>query len=58
MEVKCIYTHEDSIMKPTKHCLRKERKERVNGNITEGVNLFKLHCTHVWNYHDEILSYY
>jgi hypothetical protein len=24
-----------------------------NGNIKEEVNLFKVHCRHVWNYHNE-----
>jgi hypothetical protein len=30
---------------------------RGNGNIMEGMSMFKLHSTHVWNYHKEILSY-
>jgi hypothetical protein len=33
MEVHCIYTHEDSIMKSTKHCLKgggeREREIRI-----------------------------
>jgi hypothetical protein len=29
-----------------------------NENIMEGVNLFKVHSTHVWNYHNKIPSYY
>jgi hypothetical protein len=28
MEVGCIYTYEDSIMDPTKHCLRKGRRRK------------------------------
>jgi hypothetical protein len=31
--------------------------ERRNGNM-EGVNPFKVHCMHAWNYHNEIPSYY
>jgi hypothetical protein len=38
-------THEDSIMKPTKHCLKEgAKRERKNGNIMEGVSLFKELC--------------
>jgi hypothetical protein len=33
---------------------KKEREWEYNG----GVNLFKVHCTHLWNYHNETLSYY
>jgi ribosomal protein S6E (S10) len=30
--------------------IKGERKrEEVYGNIIEGVNLFKVHCTHLWN---------
>jgi hypothetical protein len=29
------------------------RGEGRNGNIMEGVNLSKLYCMHVWNYHKE-----
>jgi hypothetical protein len=28
MEVCCIYTYEDSIMKPTKHCVREEGRKK------------------------------
>jgi hypothetical protein len=35
-------------MKP---CLKKEGGG--NGTVMEGVNLFKVHCTHGWNYHNE-----
>jgi hypothetical protein len=34
------------------------KKDRRTGNIREGVNLFKVHCTYIWNCHNEILSYY
>jgi hypothetical protein len=40
-----IYTYENSIMKPTKHCLKKREEEEENGNIMERVNLFKVHST-------------
>jgi hypothetical protein len=29
-----------------------------HGNIMERVNLFKVHCTHLWNYKNEISSNY
>jgi hypothetical protein len=45
-----IHTHEDNKMKPTKHCGVKE--------YIEEVNLFKVHCMHLWNYHNETLLYY
>jgi hypothetical protein len=38
-------------MKATRHSLKKRER---NGNIMEGVNLFKVHCMHVWNYPNEI----
>jgi hypothetical protein len=44
MKVFCMYTYEDSMVKPVKHCLKEEGRGRGNGNITKGVNLFKLHC--------------
>jgi hypothetical protein len=34
------------------------KRERGNGNIMERVNLFEVHCMHVWNYHNEIPSNY
>jgi hypothetical protein len=43
MEVCYIYTYEDRIMKPTKHCL-KTRSGGGNGNIMQRVNLFKVYC--------------
>jgi hypothetical protein len=48
MEVRFIYTYEDSIMKHTKHCL-KEGEETGDENISEGVNLLKILHTHVLN---------
>jgi hypothetical protein len=27
-------------------------------NIMEGVNMFKAHCPHVWNYQNEIPAYH
>jgi hypothetical protein len=52
IEVCYIYTHEHSIA-TNKHCLKKG-----DGNIMEGVTLLKVHCIHVWNYHNEIPSCY
>jgi hypothetical protein len=26
--------------------------------LIEGVNLLKVHCTHLWNYHNEAPLYY
>jgi hypothetical protein len=31
---------------------------RVNWDIMEAVNLFKVHCIHTWNYHNEAPSNY
>jgi hypothetical protein len=41
-----------------KHCLNEGRGVRENGNVIDGVTLFRVHCTEVWNYHNEITSYY
>jgi hypothetical protein len=41
-------------MKPTTLLEKGEGREGGNGNIMEGMNLFKVHCTHVWNYHSEV----
>jgi hypothetical protein len=50
-----IYRHEDIIMKPTKHYLKKEGRGKGRyRNIMGDVNLFKVCCMHVWNYHKEI----
>jgi hypothetical protein len=35
-----------------------ETNQWENGNIIEGVNLFKVHCTHIWNYHNETPTFY
>jgi hypothetical protein len=52
MEVCYIYAYEDSIMKHT--LFEKERRRsRKNGKIMDGVNLFKIYCIHIWNYHSE-----
>jgi hypothetical protein len=48
---------EDSIIKPSKHCLKKERAGG-DQNTMEGMNLFKVHLTHIWNYHNETPLYY
>jgi hypothetical protein len=43
-------------MKPTKHCMKRGGREGGGKrNIMVGVNLFKLHYTHVWNYHKETI---
>jgi hypothetical protein len=41
MAVHYIYTYEHSIMKPIKHYLKEV------GRGKGGVNLYKVHCTHV-----------
>jgi hypothetical protein len=38
----------DSIMKPTKHCVKRGKQEWRNGNIIEGYIL-----SHIWDYHHE-----
>jgi hypothetical protein len=50
-----MYIIEDSIMKPTKAVKKKKKKvgERGKASIMEGMNLFNLHCTYIWNYHNE-----
>jgi hypothetical protein len=58
IEVHCIYTYGDSIMKPTKGYLKKWGGGRAEGNIMEEVHLFKVYCTHLWNYHNELPSCY
>jgi hypothetical protein len=47
MEVHYTCTHEDGTVKPTECCLKV-------GRIMERVNLFKVHCKNVRNYHNEI----
>jgi hypothetical protein len=46
MEAHCLYTYEDIIMKPP-NTEREGSTERGNGYIIEGLNLFKVHSTHV-----------
>jgi hypothetical protein len=55
--VRCIYTYEDSIMKPIEHCLKKQGEARGKKEYNGGVNLFKVHRMHVWNYHSELPMY-
>jgi hypothetical protein len=43
---------------PPNTVCKREKEGGENGNTMEEMNLFKVHCTHVWNYHNEILSYY
>jgi hypothetical protein len=54
IDVCYIYTHEDSTTKPTKHSLKERGGEGEDGNTMEGVNLFKVHCTYVWSYYNEV----
>jgi hypothetical protein len=51
------YTYEDSIMRLTKHYLERREGKGGNGDIMEGVNLFKVYCMHAQNCHNEILLY-
>jgi hypothetical protein len=55
VEVHYIDTYEDSIRKPTKHCLKGGEEKWKYG---EGVDLFKVHCMHVWNYHGKIQIFF
>jgi hypothetical protein len=41
------HTYEESVTKHTKHYLKRGGGQRVYGNIMEGVNLFKVYCTHL-----------
>jgi hypothetical protein len=34
-----------------------EGREEGDENIVEGLSLFKVHHTHVWNHHNEISFY-
>jgi hypothetical protein len=53
------HTHKDNIMKLTKHYLKKSGEKGGDyWNTIEGVNLFKAHCTHLWNYHNETPWFY
>jgi hypothetical protein len=54
IEVVYIYTYE--CHNETQQTIWKRgKRQRGNGNIMEGVKLFKVYCMHVWNY--EIPSY-
>jgi hypothetical protein len=54
IEVVYIYTYE--CHNETHQTIWKRgKRQRGNGNIMEGVKLFKVYCMHVWNY--EIPSY-
>jgi hypothetical protein len=52
------YTHKDSIRQPTKHCLKTELEQKRDWDYNGGVNLFKVYCMHIWNYHSEAPLYY
>jgi hypothetical protein len=55
IDIHYMYMFKGHIMKPTKHCKR-GKEEKENWNIVERVNLFKMQCMHVWNYHKETPS--
>jgi hypothetical protein len=42
-----IHMYEDSVMKPTKFCLKREEKGGELRNTMVGVNLFRLHSKHL-----------
>jgi hypothetical protein len=46
-ETCCLFTHEDKIVKPTKHCLKEGGRESRGMGYKELVNFFKVHCMHV-----------
>jgi hypothetical protein len=48
-----VCVNEDNLMKDIKHCFEKGEWED-RGEITERVNLFKVHCLPLWNYHNDI----
>jgi hypothetical protein len=54
LEIHCIYTYGDSIMKPTKQCLKQGNKRMGKWEYNGRVNLFKVYYMHIWNYHNEI----
>jgi hypothetical protein len=60
MEICCIYTCEDRIMKSTKYCLkdRGEGKGKWEYNGRGKLLQSTLHCMHLWNYNNRIPSYY
>jgi hypothetical protein len=45
-------------MKPNKHYLKKEGERKRLREYNGGVSLFKEHCIHLWNYHNETPWYY
>jgi hypothetical protein len=49
--------HKDSILKPTKHCSKKGQGGKGGMELNASVNLLKVFCTHLWNYHSETLLY-
>jgi hypothetical protein len=49
------YTQEDRRIDPSSTVCKDGRREREEWENKGGVNLFKACCTHVWNYHNEIL---
>jgi hypothetical protein len=60
IEIHYVYMCKDNIMEPTKHSIKKGRRGREEWeyNAGQGLDLFKVHCTHVWNYHNEPSTYY
>jgi hypothetical protein len=47
MEVCCIHTYEDSIIKPNQPFEKGAKWEKENGSKIKKVKLFKVHCMHV-----------
>jgi hypothetical protein len=52
-----IHTFKNKLMKSTK-LSKKGVRIKENENVVEDVSLFKVHCTHVRNYHSETPMYY
>jgi hypothetical protein len=44
IEIWYMYTYDDSIAKPTKHWTK---REWGNGNVMEGLSMFKVYCINV-----------
>jgi hypothetical protein len=58
MEVLWIPTYEDSIMKPSKHCLKERGRKVGEWEYNGGVDLLKVPCMHVCSDNNEISLYY
>jgi hypothetical protein len=58
VEVPYIYPYEDNLIKSTNTVYKIGEEAEGEWKYNIGVNLLKVHCTHVWNYHNQIPSYY